>query len=146
MIAKDKSQVEEKKNKLIELTAGFCKQYLNEEYEQLIMKMINKMARKREIPFLSGKLEIWASAVIHAVGTVNFLFDKSQKTNIVASDICNHFGTNQSTIVQKSKLIRDMFKMTYFNNEFSTASNVKTNPFNNIVYINGLPVPLDLLK
>jgi hypothetical protein len=145
MADKDKSLVDEKKNNLIELTVKFSEQYLNKEYEQVILKVINKMARKRAVPFISGKMEIWASAVIHAVGTVNFLFDKSQVPYVAVGDICNYYGTNQSTVAQKSKLIRDMFKMTYFDNEFSTASNAENNPLNKMVIVNGLIVPRDWL-
>ena len=145
MGAENKVLVEEKKKKLIELTVGFSEHYLNKEYEQIILKVVNKLARKRTVPFSSGKLEIWASAVIHAIGTVNFLFDQSQMPHISVGDICQYFGTNQSTIVQKSKLIRDMFKMTYFDKEFSTASNAQNNPLNHMVSINGLLIPRDLL-
>lgn len=145
MADKDKSLVDEKKNNLIELTVKFSEQYLNKEYEQVILKVINKMARKRAVPFISGKMEIWASAVIHAVGTVNFLFDKSQVPYVAVGDICNYYGTNQSTVAQKSKLIRDMFKMTYFDNEFATASNAENNPLNKMVIVNGLIVPRDWL-
>jgi hypothetical protein len=146
VVNENKVLVEEKKKKLIELTRGFSEHYLNEEYEQVILKMINKLARKRTVPFSSGKIEIWASAVIHAIGTVNFLFDPSQVPHVSVGDICQHFGTNQSTIVQKSKIIRDMFNMTYFDDEFSIVSNEQSNPFNNMVSINGLVVPRDLLR
>ena len=30
------------------------------------------MARKREVPFVARRIEIWAAAVIHARGTINF--------------------------------------------------------------------------
>jgi hypothetical protein len=30
-------------------------------------------------PFLSGRMEIWAAAIIHALGSINFLFDPSKK-------------------------------------------------------------------
>lgn len=78
-MTKPKEKVEEKKAELLKLTIEFSKQFLNEEYEGVIEKLINKMARKRDIPFLSGRIEIWAAAVIHALGTINFLFDKSSQ-------------------------------------------------------------------
>lgn len=71
-----KEKIEEKKENLLRLTNGFSKQYLNEEYNTVIEKLINKMARKRTVPFETGKIEIWAAAVIHALGTANFLFTK----------------------------------------------------------------------
>ncbi len=66
--------VEEYKQKLIEEAKKFCDKYLNQEYSQLCEKMIEKMARKRSVPFLSGRGEIWVAAIIYAIGSVNFLF------------------------------------------------------------------------
>ena len=146
MSARDKQLIEEKKAQLIELTKGFSNKHLNEEYEIIILKMLNKMARKREVPFLTGKIEIWASAIIHAIGTVNFLFDKNTTPYTSVSDICDYFETKQSTVGQKSKLVRDMFKMTYFDQEFSTAEVADHNPLKNIIYVNGLPIPIDMLR
>jgi len=62
---------------LIELTSEFCAQKLDEDYAQLCIKLIQKMGRKRDVPFQSGKVEIWAAAVIYALGSINFLFDKA---------------------------------------------------------------------
>ncbi|WP_376717975.1 DUF6398 domain-containing protein [Paenibacillus forsythiae] len=43
-------------------------------------------------------------------------------------DICGYFGTAQSTTSPKSRLIRDMFKMGYFNDEFATQSSKQNDP------------------
>ncbi|MFC6332606.1 DUF6398 domain-containing protein [Paenibacillus septentrionalis] len=40
--------------------------------------------------------------------------------NVSVHEICEYFGTGQSTTSQKSNMIRDMFKMGYFGGEFST--------------------------
>lgn len=136
----------EKKVQLLELVMGFCKQYLDEDYGQVAFKMVEKMGRKRTVPFMSGKLEIWAAGIIHAIGMVNFLFDKSFEPYASVHDICEHFGTSQSSATQKSKLIRDMFKMSYFDNEFATRQTQQNNPFNDLVSVNGLIIPADFLK
>jgi len=145
-MTKPKEKVEEKKAELLKLTIEFSKQFLNEEYEGVIEKLINKMARKRDIPFLSGRIEIWAAAVIHALGTINFLFDKSSQPYVSATEIFEYFGTKQSTTSQKSKKIRDMFNMTYFDSNFSIESVVQGSPFNNLSIVNGLIVPQDMLN
>ncbi|WP_127583532.1 DUF6398 domain-containing protein [Paenibacillus koleovorans] len=136
----------EKKEKLLQLVKGFCEKYLDEEYEQLSCSMVEKLGRKRAVPFMSGKLEVWASGIIHAIGTVNFAFDKSFAPYISVHDICDYFGTAQSTTTQKSKTIRDMFKMSYFGGEFATQSSRRSNPFNDLVSINGFIVPADFLR
>ncbi|SCW46769.1 hypothetical protein SAMN04487970_1008107 [Paenibacillus tianmuensis] len=136
----------EKKEQLLQLVKGFCEQYLDEDYEQLSCKMVEKLGRKRTVPFMTGKLEVWAAGIIHAIGTVNFLFDKNFEPYVSVHDICGYFGTAQSTTSQKSKSIRDMFKMGYFNDEFATKRSQQNNPFNNLVSINGFIVPADFLK
>ncbi|TSI04517.1 hypothetical protein FJQ64_14200 [Lysinibacillus sp. BW-2-10] len=143
-MASAKEKVEEKKIQLMQLTKEFSQQYLNEEYDCVIEKLISKMARKREVPFVTGKIEIWAAAVIHALGTINFLFDKSSVPYVSVNEITQFFGTKQSTTTQKSKRIRDMFKISYFDSEFSTKTVDQHNPFHNLVTIDGLLVPKNM--
>ena len=117
---RNKPLIQEKMHTLIKMTTEFCDTYLNEEYKQLSEKLIRKMARKRDVPFLYGRIEIWAAAVVYALGTLNFLFDKKFEPYIAPDDICSYFRTNLSTTYQKSKKIRDMFKLKYGNEEFTT--------------------------
>jgi len=128
----DRTIIEEKAQRLIEMTTGFCNAYLDEDYKQLCEKLIRKMSRKQIVPFLFGQIEIWASAIIYAIGSINFLFDRSFKPYVSANDICNYFNTSKSTTSQKAKVIRDMFKMRYWDNEFSTRHMIESNPFPNL--------------
>jgi len=136
----DKAIITEKTQRLIEMTTGFCDEYLDEDYKQLCVKLIQKMSRKRNAPFLSGRIEIWAAAIVYAIGSINFLFDKSFEPYAPAGDICNYFGTSQSTTSQKAKVIRDMFKLGYWDKEFSTSHMREISPFSNFVVVNGLIV------
>jgi len=137
---KEKKMIEEKTQQLIGMTGSFCQQFLDEDYKQLCEKLIMKMSRKRVVPFLSGRMEIWAAAVVYALGSINFLFDKSFAPYATGEDICNFFGTSKSTTAQKSKVIRDMFKMGYYDRDFSTKHMKENSPFPNLVMINGLIV------
>jgi hypothetical protein len=120
----------------------FADRYLDEDYKMLCRKLIDKMSRKKQVPFLSGRLEIWAAAVVYALGQINFLFDKSFEPYVSATDLCNYFGTSQSTTSQKAKIIRDMFKMRYFDEKFSTKRMLRENPLNEFLMIDGLVVPV----
>jgi len=142
----DKTRINEKAHQLISLTTEFCEQHLDDEYEQLGEKLIRKMSRKRNVPYLSGGIEIWAAGVIYALGQINFLFNRSFEPYATHDDICDYFGTNKSTTSQKAKFIRDMFKMRYGNDEFLTERNKKDTPFGKSMMINGLIVPIDLLE
>ncbi|WP_335966844.1 DUF6398 domain-containing protein [Galbibacter sp. PAP.153] len=140
-----KEQVKERQKQLLELTGTFCAKKLNEEYAELCQKLIKKMGRKREVPFKRGKLEIWAAAVIQAIGSINFLFDKSFDPYIPSKEIHDYFGTKSSTITNKAAFIKEMFDMWHFNPEFSTSAMEQNNPFNNLVMVNDLIVPVDTL-
>ncbi len=137
-----KQKITEKKATLIEMVNFFCDERLNTEYKQLCEKLIQKMARKRSVPFLSGRLDIWAGSIIYAIGQINFLFDRSKAPHCSAADICNFFGINKSTTAQKAKIIRDMFKLKYWHPEFSTEKMLKDNPYSRIgfFYVNGIPI------
>ena len=137
---KEKKMIEEKTQQLVGMTGSFCQQFLDEDYRQLCEKLIRKMSRKRAVPFLSGRMEIWAAAVVYALGSINFLFDNSFEPYATADDICNFFNTSKSTTAQKSKVIRDMFKMGYYDPEFSTNHMQENSPFSNFVMVNGLIV------
>ena len=138
----DKKETKEREVKLLELTGIFCSQKLDDDYFQLCEKLIKKMGRKRDVPFKRGKIEIWAAAVIYSVGSINFLFDKSFEPYMPAQKISDYFGTKNSTVSNKAQQIREMFDMTMFDKEFATDHMNETNPFNNLVVVNGLIVPL----
>ena len=138
----DRNEIKEREEKLLELTGTFCSQKLNDDYFLLCENLVKKMGRKREVPFKRGKLEIWAAAVIYAIGSINFLFDKSFEPHVTANQISDYFGTKNSTVSNKARKIREMFNLTMFDNEFSTEHMKATNPFNDLVMVDDLIVPL----
>jgi transcriptional antiterminator len=139
----DKSNVQKIQTRLIELTTAFCRSHLNQEYEALCQKLIEKMARKRTVPFLTGRIEIWAAAAIYAIGSINFLFDKATQPYVTPDTITEHFGVSKSTVGQKAKVIRDMFKMGYYDATFSTQHMAQNNPFADLTLVNGFLVSRD---
>ena len=48
----------EKKEKLIELVEGFSDEYLDDEFKKLNVKLVEKLGRKRDMPF-SKRLKHW---------------------------------------------------------------------------------------
>jgi Domain of unknown function (DUF6398) len=139
-VMSDKQRVQALQRQLTELTAAFCGQHADAEYEHLCKKLIDKMARKRAVPFLSGRLEIWAAAIVYALGSINFLFDKSSLPHATPDTICDFFQVSKRTITQKAKLIRDMLKLGYFDPEFSTEHMAKNNPLTRLRMVNGFLV------
>lgn len=136
----EKAPIVVKTEALIALTDRFCDAHLNEEYKRLCEALIRKMARKRVFPFMSGRLESWAVGVVHALGIINFLSDRSSEPHLPSPAIADGFGVGPSTMQQKSKAIRGMFKLFYFDREFSTRQNAARDPLANLLAIDGLIV------
>jgi hypothetical protein len=141
----DKEKIMEKQKQIIQLAKNFCSEKLNEEYAVLAEKLVCKLGRKRNIPFVTGQSQIWAAAVIHALGTINFLFDKSSEPYASIDEINDFFGTKKSTTGNKSKEIRDLLKLSYWDSEFSTGRMADNNPYADLVMVDGLIVPISAL-
>src|SRR4051812_49232701 len=109
--AMDQQKIKEKQGAILILVRDFCAKELNEEYFELSEKLIAKLSKKKDVPFVSGKPEIWAAAVIHALGSINFLFDRASKPHKTVDEINAFFGTNKSTVTSKSKQIRDLLDL-----------------------------------
>ena len=126
-------EIKVKEKELLDMVESFSKEHINKEYAKICSNLVKKMGRKHDVPFKRGKIEIWASAVIYAIGQINFLFDKSFEPYVTADEICDYFKTKKSTVSSKAKTIRDMFKMGYYDEEFSTQRMNDNNPFKDMV-------------
>ena len=136
------SSVEPAYSAIINLTDAVCNQHLNSEYAELARRLAATLARKRPSPILRGKPEIWACAILYALGTVNFLFDKSQTPHMRADELCAVFGVSQSSGANKAKLIRDMLKMYQLDPNWCLPSRVDENPLIWILQVNGMMVDI----
>lgn len=127
---------------IVELTNGVCRQHLNEEYAALARQLAAALGRKRPSPLLSGRAATWACAIVYALGTVNFLFDKSNEPFMRADDLCAAFGVSKSTGANKAKQIRDLFDMSQLDPDWSLPSMMDRNPLIWMLQVNGLFVDI----
>lgn len=141
----DKQKIQERQNQILGLIREFCSEKLDEEYFELSERMVKKLGRKRTPPILTGQVQVWAAAIIHALGSINFLFDKSFQPFVSVEEINSFFGTNKSTTGAKSRQIRDLLKLGYWDSEFSTNKMHAGNPYDELVMVDGLIVPVDTL-
>ncbi len=134
------------KGKLVlDLVREFCSKKLNEEYFELAERMTKKLMQKRTKPLESGQTQIWAASIIHALGTVNFLFDKTFEPYISIEELNQYFETNKSTTAAKSKQIRDMLKISVWGTDFLTHQMIDSNPLNNMVMVDDMIFPVNAL-
>jgi len=132
----------EKYKTIIELTDSFSKQNLNDEYAQLIRYAVAALCRKRPSPLATGKANSWACGITHAIGMINFLFDRSQTLHMGASDLYKKFGVGESTGQGKSKLVRDTLKMNLLDPSWSLPSRMNDNPMVWMLSVNGVVVDI----
>lgn len=130
---------------LISRTDAFCKTALDDEYADLCARLIGKMRRKKVVPFVTGRPEIWAAAVVYALGQINFLFDPDEMPHSTPDAIADFFGVSKVTVGLKAKAIRELFKLKRWDGEFCTASIAARNPFANLVMVNGFILPLSVV-
>lgn len=134
--------MQEKYQAIVEITDCFAEENLNEEYAQLIRYAVAALCRKRPSPLETGKASTWACGITHAIGMVNFLFDKSQTPHINSIELYKQFGVGQSTGQGKSKFVRDILGMNQFDPNWMLASKFDSSPLVWMLSVNGMMVDI----
>lgn len=125
---------------IFKLTDPFCAEHLDTEYGTLVRRLVAKLARKRPSPLARGDLRIWSAAAIYAVGSVNFLFDRTQRPHLTGDDLSALTGVPKSTLVNKAKLIRDVLRIGQLEPEFCRRELLASNPLAWMISVNGFIV------
>lgn len=123
-----------------ELTDGFCRQHLDEEYAGLARLAVAGLCRKRPSPLLSGKPNTWACGVVYALGQVNFLSDKDTSPYMGMQDLCAWFGVAPSTGGNKAKAVRDALDIRHGDHRWILPSRMNSSPMIWLIEVNGLVV------
>lgn len=134
--------METKDIEISEMVREFCADRLNDEYENLCSNLLDCILEEEPATFNRGRSEIWAAAVVHAIGSNNFLFDKSFEPYVSASELNAHFGTKNGSVTSKSRKMQDSFGITYWHPEYSTVKMMETNPMHTMVMLDGFIVSL----
>ena len=95
---------------------------------------------KRPSPLARGDLRIWAAAAIYAVGSVNFLFDRTQRPHLTGDDLSALTGVPKSTLANKAKVIRDVLRIGQLEPEFCRRALLESNPMAWMISVDGFIV------
>jgi hypothetical protein len=125
---------------IVYITDEFCEDHLSGEYAELCRKMAATLSRKRPSPLTQGKLEIWACAIVYAIGKVNFLFDKAQTPHLRADELCSLMGVSQSSASAKASRILGLLDIMQIDPEWCLPSKVGENPLAWLIQVNGFLV------
>jgi hypothetical protein len=117
----EKEKKLERAKEIGNLINKFCDRHLNDELCGYAVKLLEKLARKRTYSITSGKIEIWASAIIYVIARLNFLFDPPNSDFISTDTICDFFGTKKSTVGNKATDIEKACKIRMGEEGFCNA-------------------------
>ena len=122
------------------LTDLLCDEKLNGEYAILCRELVATLARKRPSPLNGGQAKTWACGIVYTIGSVNFLFDKSQNPHMRADELCAWFSVAASTGGNKAKQIRDMLQINQLDGKWMIPSMIDKHPLAWMISINGFIV------
>jgi hypothetical protein len=125
-----------------EIIEAFCDEKLNNEFKEICLRALAKLCRKRPSPLIGGRARTWACGIVYAIGSNNFIFDRSQPIYIPAAEIAEWFGLSKSTAGNKSAEITKLLNLSYFNTEFLLQRLIDKNPMIWYLQINGLLVDI----
>jgi len=132
--------MEETFNTIVALTDAFCRAHLDEEYAQLARQATAALCRKRPSPLATGNPKTWACGIVYALGSANFLFDKSQTPTMRAAELCAGFDVSQSTGSAKAKVVRDVLGMGQMDPQWCRPSKMEDNPLAWMIMVDGFVV------
>jgi Domain of unknown function (DUF6398) len=131
-------QMQGKFEEITKLTDAVCANHLNAEYADLSRQLVAALCRKRPSPLATGQAKSWACGIVHALGMVNFLYDSAQNPHLKSSELYQAFGVAESTGQGKSKAIRDLMKMSYYDSDWCLPSRIDRHPTAWLISVNGL--------
>ncbi|MHC4173354.1 MAG: DUF6398 domain-containing protein [Planctomycetota bacterium] len=122
---------------IVELIDAFCQKSLDEDYRRLCEDMAVELCISG-FSLDKGKPASWASAIVHAVGWVNFLQDPGLSPHMTSAQVAEGFGVSQGTMTAKSKIIRDELELIQLDPDWCTPAMLKDNPLVWMLEVNGI--------
>jgi Domain of unknown function (DUF6398) len=116
----NKKKIAERMEAIKSMIEDFGRIKLDNMHTGLALKLCNRIARMRKLSIQRGRIEIWASAIVHVIARVNFLFDPENEISITANDVCKFFGTKKTTVSSKAGLIQKECDIYFGNKEYCT--------------------------
>jgi hypothetical protein len=115
-------------NEIAEIIGQFCDDKLNEELKVRCWRALAKLAKKRPSPICSGRVITWAAGISYAIGSINFVFDRSKSYYLSGDEFADWFEIPRSSIVSKASNVKKLLNLSYFSSEF-TIKNMNFFPF-----------------
>ena len=125
---------------MLAITDEVCAERLDREYGELCRALVGRLARKRPSRLARGDTRIWAGGAIYAVGTVNFLFDRSEQPYLSADQLAECVGVVKTTMANKAALIVKTLDLGVYEPDLTRVAMLEEHPLSWMVMINGFIV------
>ena len=112
-----------KYEEIIDKIISFSNEYLNDEYKNICIGAAETLFLNNEEQLKKGKSFSWAVGIVHAIGTVNNLFDSKEEPYIKAADLYKEFGVSSSTGSSKSKEVKNLLDLSKENTKWIIGKN-----------------------
>ena len=134
----------ESTQRVVGLVQSYAEKHLDNEYLTLAKKLIARIEQEPGRVLETETAELWAAAVVHAISSVNFLFDKAHPLYVAEASIAEHFNQLPQTVADQSIWLRTNLKIRHFDPEFS-ANQLGIALQDDLVKVDEFIVPMNLL-
>ena len=128
-----------------DVTDEVCAAHLDNEYAQIARRLVARLARKRPSPLARGHARIWAGGVLYVAAQANFLFDKSQRPHLTATELAQAAGVKPTTMANKAGMINRLLNIGMFQPELMRVDMIEQHPLSWIVEVDGFLVDARML-
>lgn len=108
-------------DEIILLIDEFSDLYLDGEYKNLCVRLARRLCKTEGFSFGRDGPEVWACAIIFAVGQLNFLFEGLWDPYVDRDMLCGCFSASRVKINAKARDIRRLLELKLGDEEFSTG-------------------------
>lgn len=115
-----------KYEEIVEKISIFSTEHLNDGYKSICIDATKALFSNNQEQVKKGKSSSWAAGIVHAIGTVNNLFDAKSKPYVKALDLYKGFGVSSSTGSSKSKEIRNLLSLDENSEKWVVKENKET--------------------
>jgi len=133
-------------DQILTQVTDYCNEQLDQEYADVCKRVFYDLLKENPAIFNRGKAGIWGAAIVWAVGSINFLGDKSFEPYASLAEVCNYFDANTSSVGQKAAKIRKLLNIDHFNPDYQTT-NLVSDFLNSLVMTpEGFIAPVDMFE
>ena len=125
---------------LLEQLDAFCAARLDADYRKLLHQAVESLAAQHAAQLLKGRESSWCAGLVHAIGTANFLFDRSQQPHCPPKEVFNFFGVSASVGYAHAKKARDLLAIAPLARDWTRLSLQEPSADPMLVTVNGMTI------